>query len=169
MPEYDLLILQPNEFECLTRDLLQKRERIFIESFTPGRDNGIDLRFACASPRGTTIIQAKRYKDYDALLRVLKQEVEKVRRLNPKRYILSTSVGLTPGSKEEILKLFSPFILNPSDILGRDDLNNLLGQFHEIENQYYKLWIDATKLLLTRRPQCLLGGQGVSKHPCRRN
>ncbi len=46
MPEYDLLILQPNEFECLTRDLLQKRERIFIESFTPGRDNGIDLRFA---------------------------------------------------------------------------------------------------------------------------
>lgn len=23
-----------------------------------------------------------------------------------------------------------------------------------------------TKLLLTRQPQCLLGGQGVSKHPC---
>lgn len=147
MPEYDLLILQPNEFECLTRDLLQKRERIFIESFTPGRDNGIDLRFACASPRGTTIIQAKRYKDYDALLRVLKQEVEKVRRLNPKRYILSTSVGLTPGNKEEIIKLFSPFILNPSDILGRDDLNNLLGQFHDIENQYYKLWLSSTNVM----------------------
>ena len=51
MPDYDFQILQPNEFECLTRDLLQKRERIFIESFTSGRDGGIDLRFASASPR----------------------------------------------------------------------------------------------------------------------
>lgn len=147
MPEYDFQILQPNEFECLTRDLLQKREKIFIESFTPGRDNGIDLRFACASPRRTTIVQAKRYKDYDSLLRVLKQEVEKVRRLNPKRYILSTSVGLTPGNKEEIANLFAPFILNSTDILGREDLNNLLGQFHDIEDQYYKLWIGSTNVM----------------------
>lgn len=147
MPEYDFQILQPNEFECLTRDLLQKRERIFIESFTPGRDNGIDLRFACASPRGTTIIQAKRYKDYDSLLRVLKGEVEKVRRLKPKRYIISTSVGLTPGNKEEIINLFAPFISGYSDILGREDLNNLLGQFHDIEDQYYKLWIGSTNVM----------------------
>lgn len=147
MPEYDFQILQPNEFERLTRDLLQKREKIHIESFTPGRDKGIDLRFACASPRGTTIVQAKRYKDYDSLLRVLKQEVEKVRRLNPKRYILSTSVGLTPGNKDEIANLFAPFILSPSDILGREDLNNYLGQYHEIEDQYYKLWIASTNVM----------------------
>lgn len=44
MVEYDFLILQPNEFENLTRDLLQKREGVFIESFTIGRDGGIDLR-----------------------------------------------------------------------------------------------------------------------------
>lgn len=147
MLDYDFQILQPNEFECLTRDLLQKREKIYIESFTPGRDGGIDLRFASASPRGTTIVQAKRYRDYDSLLRVLKQEVQKVRRLNPKRYILSTSVGLTPGNKEEIIKLFAPFILNPSDILGKDELNNLLGQFHDIEDQYYKLWIGSTNVM----------------------
>lgn len=147
MLEYDFHILQPNEFECLTRDLLQKREKIFIESFTPGRDGGIDLRFACASPSGTTIVQAKRYRDYDSLLKVLKQEVEKVRRLNPKRYILSTSVGLTPGNKEEIINLFTPFILTPSDILGREDLNNLLGQFHDLEDQYYKLWIGSTNVM----------------------
>ena len=35
MPDYDFQILQPNEFECLTRNLLQKREKIYIESFTP--------------------------------------------------------------------------------------------------------------------------------------
>lgn len=149
MPEYDFQILQPNEFECLTRDLLQKREKIFIESFTPGRDSGIDLRFAYASSssKSTTIVQAKRYKDYDSLLRSLKQEVAKVHRLSPKRYILSTSVGLTPGNKDEIANLFTPFIISHSDILGREDLNNLLCQFHDIENQYYKLWIGSTNVM----------------------
>ena len=147
MPDYDFQILQPNEFECLTRDLLQKRERIFIESFTSGRDGGIDLRFASASPRGTTIVQAKRYRDYDSLLRILKQEIVKVQRLTPKRYILSTSVGLTPGNKEEIKRICAPFILNTADILGRDDLNNLLGQFQDIEKQYYKLWIGSTNVI----------------------
>ena len=147
MPDYDFQILQPNEFECLTRDLLQKKEKIFIESFTSGRDGGIDLRFASASPRGTTIVQAKRYKDYNTLISTLKQEVVKVKRLNPKRYILSTSVGLTPANKEEILALFNPFIKDTTDILGRDDLNNLLGLNPDIEDQYYKLWIASTNVM----------------------
>lgn len=147
MADYDFRILNPNEFECLTRDLLQKRENIFIESFTPGRDQGIDLRFASATPRGTAIVQAKRYKDYNSLLRILKQEVVKVKRLNPKRYILSTSVGLTPENKEEIIAILSPYIVSESDILGREDLNNLLGQYKDIELQYYKLWIASTNVL----------------------
>ena len=147
MPDYDFLILQPNEFECLTRDLLQKKERIFIESFTSGRDGGIDLRFAPASPDGTTIIQAKRYKDYDTLLGTLKQEVIKVKRLNPERYILSMSVGLTPANKEEIMALFNPYIKNIDDVLGRGDLNNLLGLYPDIEDQYYKLWIASTNVM----------------------
>ena len=63
MATYDLHILQPSEFEEITRDLLQKEWNCFIESFTSGRDGGIDLR--CASEKGgKAIIQAKRYKDY---------------------------------------------------------------------------------------------------------
>ncbi len=46
MHNYDFQILQPNEFERLVRDLLQKKENIFVESFTLGRDDGIDMRFA---------------------------------------------------------------------------------------------------------------------------
>ena len=46
MLQYDFRILQFNEFECLCRDLLQRKENNFIESFTEGRDDGIDLRFA---------------------------------------------------------------------------------------------------------------------------
>ena len=78
---------------------------------------------------------------------VLKDEVEKVKRLNPSRYILSTSVGLTPGNKDTIRELFSPFIKSTEDILGRDDLNNLLGLYVGIEKQYYKLWLGSTTVL----------------------
>ena len=147
MVEYDFLILQPNEFENLTRDLLQKREGVFIESFTIGRDGGIDLRFTSPKGKMQVIVQAKRYKDYAKLKNVLKDEVAKVRKLNLDRYILSTSVGLTPENKTEIKSMFSPYIKATKDILGKDDLNNLLGEYSDVEKQYYKLWLGSTAVL----------------------
>ena len=42
MNNYDFLILSASEFERLTRDLLQKHLGCHIESFTPGRDGGVD-------------------------------------------------------------------------------------------------------------------------------
>ena len=146
MPNYDFLILQYNEFECLTRDLLQKKEGVFVESFTSGRDGGIDLRFASVKGENT-IVQAKRYKNYSSLLGVLKKELPKVQKINPDRYIISTSIGLTPDNKKEIKKLFGRFIKSTKDILGKDDLNNLLGRFPEVEKIYYKLWIGSTIVL----------------------
>jgi hypothetical protein len=146
MTEYDFLILSPSEFECLSRDLLQKKLSVFIESFTSGRDNGIDLRFTTTKGK-TTIIQAKRYKDYNSLVANLKKEIAKVKQLQPHRYIVTTTVGLTPNQKNEIFTLFSPYILNTEDILGKDDLNNLLTQNKEIEQQYYKLWLSSTNVL----------------------
>lgn len=147
MSDYDLLVLQPNEFENLTRDLLQKKEGVFIESFTIGRDGGVDLRFALPKGKGKVIVQAKRYKNYAKLKSVLSGEAKKVALLKPERYILSTSVGLTPANKTEIQQLFKPYIKATEDILGRDDLNNLLGQYPEVEKQYYKLWLASTTVL----------------------
>lgn len=46
MTDYVFRVLQPSEFECISRDLLQVRENVFIESFADGRDRGIDLRYA---------------------------------------------------------------------------------------------------------------------------
>ncbi len=146
MPSYDFLILQPNEFEELARDLLQKKDGVFIESFTAGRDGGIDLRYASA--KGTnTIVQAKRYKSYPSLLSSLKKEAHKVGKINPSRYILVTSVALTPRNKSDIKDIFAPYILDTSDILGRDDLNNLLNQYPDIEKQHHKLWLGSTAVL----------------------
>jgi len=43
---YDFRTLSPLDFEELVRDLLQAELQIRLESFSPGRDQGIDFRFA---------------------------------------------------------------------------------------------------------------------------
>lgn len=146
MLDYDFRILQPSEFECFSRDLLQAREEIFIESFANGRDKGIDLRFAYSKNK-TCVVQCKRYKEWNELRGKLKDELEKVKQLNPQRYIITTSVDLTVNQKNEIIKLFHPYIITTADILGRKDLNNLLGQYSEIEKNYHKLWLASTNVL----------------------
>lgn len=143
MPDYDFKSLSPIDFEILVRDLLQEELGIRLESFKSGRDQGIDLRY-CTSGDHTLIIQCKHYAEslYNGLLRQLKtNELEKVKRLSPNRYILATSLGLNPNQKQELMKLFEPFILSPSDIYGKNDLNNLLTRFPRIEKQNFKLWL----------------------------
>jgi hypothetical protein len=146
MTEYDLFVLSPNEFEDFSRDILQAKMDVFIESFKTGRDGGIDLRFAKQKGK-TTIIQAKRYSKYSDLISNLKKEITKVKLLNPTNYIITTTVGLTPQNKSDIKKLFEPYIIENEDILGKEDLNNLLSQNKKIEEKYYKLWISSTNIL----------------------
>lgn len=146
MPNYDFLNLSPPEFEDLSKDLLQKHLKITLESFTSGKDKGIDLRCA-GTTKNEIIVQCKRYSDFSTFLGVLKKEVPKVEALNPSRYIITTSVGLTPNQKEEIQKLFPSYINSSEDIYGRQDLNNLLGLFPDIEKQHFKLWLSSTNIL----------------------
>lgn len=146
MTEYDLLVLSPNEFEDFSRDLLQVKLGVFIESFKTGKDGGIDLRFA-KEKKHNCIVQAKRYSTYTSLLSNLKKEVPKVKALNPSKYIICTTVGLTPHNKQEIHNLFTPYIDSTEDILGKEDLNNLLSQNKNIEEKYYKLWIASVNIL----------------------
>lgn len=146
MPDYDFLNLSPFEFEELTRDLLQKYYNIYLESFTTGRDGGIDLRYSKGS-NNELIVQCKRYKNYSSLKLNLKKEYQKVKILNPQKYILSTSVGLSPLNKDEIIKIFNGYIKEPSDIFGKNDLNNLLGKYPEIERKHYKLWLSSINIL----------------------
>lgn len=145
MPDYILSKLPSAEFEQLCRDLLQKRENVFIESFKDGKDRGIDLRFAKGIDN--TIIQAKCYKEWTVLRNKLAKEAEKVKKLNPERYIFATSAPLSPDNKIFIKKTFYPYIKHNNDILGNDDLNNLLGLHPDIECQYYRLWLCSTNIL----------------------
>ena len=119
MIKYDFLNLSPAEFEELSRDLLQKHLNTIFESFKDGRDQGIDLRWTSNNDKNI-IVQCKRYSDYKPLIANLKKEVLKVTKLNPQKYIIMTSTGLTPNNKSEIKKLFSPYIVNTSDIYGKE-------------------------------------------------
>lgn len=146
MPNYNFLNLSPSEFEDLTKDLLQQHLKLSFESFTSGRDNGIDLRYSSTN-KNVIIVQCKRYSGFDSLISNLKKEVYKVNSLKPNRYILTTSAGLTPNQKDKILALFSPFLQSVGDIFGRDDLNNLLGLFPDIEKQHFKLWLSSINVI----------------------
>jgi len=146
MSSYNFLNFSPAEFEELSRDLLQEELNIRLESFTSGRDSGIDLRY---SRYNNLIIQCKRYEKYSDLKANLKKEVKKIRKLpqQPSRYIITTSVGLTNKNKYEIKEVLNPYIKNYSDIYGRDDLNNLLGLYPSIEKKHYKLWLSSVNIL----------------------
>ena len=143
MPNYDFKTLSPIDFETLSRDLLQEELGLTLQSFTSGRDSGIDFRYS----RGdgcNLIVQCKHFIEsgYTSLLRTLQNnELSKIRKLSPTRYILTTSVSLTPDNKEKVLNALSPYIRSTDDIYGKDDLNNLLGKFETIERKTIKLWL----------------------------
>src|SRR5207245_6389895 len=63
------------------------------------------------------------------------------------RYILLPSVSRNPKRKEQIKIILTPYCADPSDILGREDLNNLLGQHDEIERKHFKLWLTSETVL----------------------
>lgn len=44
------------------------------------------------------------------------------------------------------MSLFQPFILNPSDVFAREDLNGLLNRHPRIERQHFKLWMASTAI-----------------------
>ncbi|MCD4784405.1 MAG: restriction endonuclease [Candidatus Eremiobacteraeota bacterium] len=146
---YDFTSLSSYDFEILVRDLLQKEKGITLESFKSGRDKGIDLRYS-RKKRSRMIIQCKHYavSGFSPLYRNLeKTELAKVKELGPSKYLLATSVGLTPSNKDKILQLFHPYIKLPNDIYGKEDLNNLLGKFPKIETKNFKLWLSSTAVL----------------------
>lgn len=147
MPDYDFKQLSPHDFELLARDLIQARDQIQLETFKTGRDQGIDFR--CAKGPAKLIVQCKHFATtgLNGLIRELKKEVPKAVRLSPTRYILVTSVGLTPLNKTEIQALFGDLIRSPEDVIGADDLNNLLAQHDAIHGQHYKLWLGSRAVL----------------------
>jgi len=150
MADYDFGSLSGYDFALLARDVLQADLRIQLESFSEGPDSGID--FGYRRKRTNLIVQSKHYAQsgFAALTSVLRRkELPKINALAPTRYILATSVPLTPNRKDEIMEILAPHCRKPSDIYGREDINNLLGQHPTLERQHFKLWL-TSETVLTR-------------------
>lgn len=144
---YDFKELSPLDFEELVRDLLQLHLELHLESFGPGRDQGIDCRHSTGADR--IIVQAKHYirTGSSGLVSALRGENQKIKALKPSRYIIATSVSLTPGIKDEIIRAMPDANLTSDDILGQEDLNNLLTKFPQVERAHFKLWLASTTVL----------------------
>lgn len=148
MLNYDFKMLSDYEFELLTKDLLMKEFECNFESFEKGKDQGIDLRYS-KNLENTIIVQCKHYANskYSDLKNSIKKELPKIERLKPKRYILVTSMGLTPRRKEEIFKMLDNNCKELCDIYDRNSINMLLGKYPEIEQSNYKLWLTSVNVM----------------------
>jgi hypothetical protein len=149
MSKYNYAALSPQDFEEIIRDLLQAEWNVPIEAFKAGRDSGIDLRYA-ATPERSVVVQCKHYlaSGFDKLLAHLSAvELPKVQRLVPTKYVLATTVGLTPANKDKIVEALAPFVLSTADVLGADDIDGLLSRHTNIERANFKLWLTSTSVL----------------------
>jgi len=147
---YDFMTLSPEDFENLVRDLLSAEWGAQLESFKTGADDGIDLRHSRIElGQKVTIVQCKRYspKSVSRLMRAMKSERVKIQRLNPARYVLVTSVGLSPKNKEALRVTLEPWVSTSGDIYGASELNGLLNKHPAVLRSHFKLWISSTTVL----------------------
>lgn len=154
MIDYDFSTLNDKEFENLSIDLISKDKNKRFERFKAGKDGGIDGRFY-HNNGSQEIIQCKHYlkTGFNGLITSLNKknnginEIDKVKKLSPVKYIFVTSLPLSDENKKAIKKLFDPYIKNDSDIYGQEDLNQILGKYPDIEKRHYKLWLSSTVVL----------------------
>ena len=137
------------EFEYLCQDIMQKKLGVALKRFAPGRDGGIDLRPAVG---GTDIvIQVKHYTNssVSSLMSVLKAEASKVKKLQPKQYILCCSCTLSPAKVTEIRNLFSPYMATEKNVITLCEIEDFLQdpQNRDVLEKHYKLWIESTGIL----------------------
>jgi hypothetical protein len=163
--DYDFTdCLSALDFELLSKDLLEAELGIQLENFSEGRDKGIDLRYAPIRSGGRTmfnlanigakrkpselIVQCKRYSKFSDLKSTLKnEELAKLTKLKPDRYILTTAVSLSPQQTEDLKAILSPFVQATGDIYGRERLNSLLTKHPEVERRHIKLWVSSAGVL----------------------
>jgi nucleoside-triphosphatase THEP1 len=159
MSTYDFKMLNDKEFEALCTDLLTVVHGARFERFKAGRDGGIDGRYFTTNS-SQVILQCKHWArtGIAALLKSLTDvEFPKVQTLHPSRYILATSLELSPTNKTAIRMVFGAYMQNDSDVLGMEDLNQILSANPEIERRHYKLWLSSTAILDTISNAAILG------------
>ena len=148
MTAYDFTRLSSLDFEELTHDLLEAEWSLKLEGFANGRDDGIDLRHL--SVDSNLIVQCKHYagSSFSTLLSNLKRnEKRKIDKLKPSRYVLVTSLPLSPRNKSTLMEALSPYVVSTVDILGATEVRKMLRLHADVERSHFKLWMGSSTVL----------------------
>lgn len=145
---HDFSALSSAQFEYLSADLIGRDAGIRFEQFGDGPDGGMDGRHA----RGPdlTVLQAKRYDEngFSELLRVMRNSRTAIDTMAPGRYILSTSVSMSPDRKRKLMEVVGPSLLESGDIYGKEDLDGLLRHYPDVLEAHPALW-QASAVVIT--------------------
>lgn len=150
MSNYTFSTLNDKDLEELALDLLNAQLKLDLQSFKVGIDGGVDLRHSTPKNDNSIVVQVKHYlkSGYSKLKSDLKnKELKKVKKLNPDRYIIVTSIELSKIQKDDLKVIFFPFIKTSNDIIGSQDLNKYLRKFKSIEKSHFKLWFSSTEII----------------------
>lgn len=174
MRNYDFHeLLSPEEFQKFATSILRIRENKIIKNNAMIKDGGIDFYFLNEDVIG----QVKNYQNKSSMVvSSLKKEIERVKRLKPKRYIIVTSAVIDKNKRELLLSMFDGFLDN-EDIIDKNDLNELLedSHYHKLEIEYLKLLVPNSFVLshyldkiennkIYTRTQIELNKMNVDKH-----
>jgi hypothetical protein len=146
---FDLHKLTDFDFETLCKDILEEILDVRLEIFSQGPDMGIDLRHTSADG-SITVIQCKHWIKTDRstfIRRMKRDELPKVTKLGPDRYIIAASVPMSPQAKEILKADFAPHIKTPSDILGLEDITAFLAGRPDIVRRHIRLWLNDVTVL----------------------
>jgi hypothetical protein len=150
VPDYDFRTLSPVDFEHLARDVLNADLGLTLQGYTPGRDQGIDLR-QVAADGAVTVVQCKHYLDssWSTFMRAVRREGTRGQELHADRYVFVTSRGLTPPQQDEVVGALRSLGVKHDHVWGRDMLNAALSRHPDVERRNVKLWLSSAGVLDT--------------------
>lgn len=151
MDSFELGRLTHHDFEALCWDLLGEVLGVPLEIFPPGADGGTDLRHTGVQG-DSLIVQCKHWQrsgQARLITHMAREELPKIQRLNPDRYVLAASTELNVAGKEKLRKALLPFIRTTGDIYGLDEIVEELRRRPEVVRRHFRLWLSSTAVLQT--------------------
>ena len=153
--KYDLSLLTDIEFQKLINQLVQKQHPDkTVEEYCEGPDKGKDGLIHLSSSE-IKVIQSKHYlkTGFKGLYSVIeKSEIKKIIGLNPKEYVLATSIDLSAEQSEKIEELIKNNVSDTRiEIWGYSTIDSLLDENPDIVKATIKLWaqnVDVIKHIL---------------------
>lgn len=142
---FNILNLDPLEFEKFCMDFMEKKLNTKFKRFGPGKDDGIDL----ISLDGKIICQCKRYKDSLNLKTVCQNEYNKIKNTEFEKYYLLTTAELGKKIVENIYEIFHEYMDDYSYIIGKTDIDDFLSDTNNIDvlKKNHKLWLSSSIVL----------------------